>query len=275
MTCVLPNPCTALSCGGTELCPRSSHGTLTAVPGLPLPRPQRLAEQQRAGGAERLAEVEAALRSSSWLRPMPRRRRRRSARGLRSCSGACRRRWHAGRRWQDAQQQKRSIQEELQLRQSSEAEIQAAGPAGGGSRAQPAAHEEEIRVVRLQLETTERQRGGAEGERRRCGTGRRRLRHRSAGPGGGGGACGDRYKRKPSARQAEAELGLRVKAEAAAAREKQRALQAPGGATPQAEEGGSGPAAGGGRAGAPGAGGAGDSTAQRPGRAAEQACLIC
>ncbi|XP_049621507.1 plectin isoform X1 [Suncus etruscus] len=200
---------------------------------------ERLAEQQRAEERERLAEVEAALEKQRQLAEAHAQAKAQAEREAQELQQ--RMQEEVARREEvalDAQQQKRSVQEELQhLRQSSEAEIQAKARQAEEAERSRLRIEEEIRIVRLQLETTERQRGGAEGElqalrtraeeaeaqKRQAQEEAERLRRQVQ----------DESQRK---RQAEAELALRVQAEAEAAREKQRALQALEEVRLQAEE---------------------------------------
>ncbi|XP_074118473.1 plectin isoform X2 [Sminthopsis crassicaudata] len=190
---------------------------------------ERAAEKLKAEERQRLAEVEAQLEKQRQLAEA---HAQAKAQAEREAQELQRRMQEEVARREvvavDAEHQKLNIQQELQqLRQNSDLEIKAKAQQVEEAERNRVRIEEEIRVIRLQLETTQRQKSGAESELQalRARAEEAELQKKQAQE------EAERLRRQvkeesQKKRQAEEELRLKVQAEQEAAREKQRALQA-------------------------------------------------
>uniref|UniRef100_A0A7N4PBQ1 Plectin n=1 Tax=Sarcophilus harrisii TaxID=9305 RepID=A0A7N4PBQ1_SARHA len=190
---------------------------------------ERVAEKLKAEERQRLAEVEAQLEKQRQLAEA---HAQAKAQAEREAQELQRRMQEEVARREvvavDAEHQKLNIQQELQqLRQNSDLEIQAKAQQVEEAERNRVRIEEEIRVVRLQLEASQRQKSGAEAELQalRARAEEAELQKKQAQE------EAERLRRQvkeesQKKRRAEEELRLKVQAEQEAAREKQRALQA-------------------------------------------------
>ncbi|XP_051827318.1 plectin isoform X13 [Antechinus flavipes] len=190
---------------------------------------ERAAEKLKAEERQRLAEVEAQLEKQRQLAEA---HAQAKAQAEREAQELQRRMQEEVARREvvavDAEHQKLNIQQELQqLRQNSDLEIQAKAQQVEEAERNRVRIEEEIRVVRLQLEASQRQKSGAEAELQalRARAEEAELQKKQAQE------EAERLRRQvkeesQKKRRAEEELRLKVQAEEEAAREKQRALQA-------------------------------------------------